>query len=120
MGGGIDGHDQDRTREHLGTSDKAIIQYRRILRREIETVAGGQKPLMFLEPAHARSIRARRRWTASGPPRGWETYWMEVDVARRRGAPWAAAVPRETSERCIISYGGGVMFEAPSFRGWSP
>jgi len=27
---------QDRTREHLGQSDKAIIQYRRLLRQEIE------------------------------------------------------------------------------------
>jgi hypothetical protein len=32
-----------------------------------------------------------------GPTQGWETYWMEVDVARRRGAPWAAPVPNETS-----------------------
>jgi hypothetical protein len=27
-----------------------------------------------------------------GPTRGWETFWMEVDVKRRRGAPWAAPV----------------------------
>ena len=27
---------QDRTNEHLGTSDKAIVQYRRLLRQEIE------------------------------------------------------------------------------------
>ena len=30
-----------------------------------------------------------------GPTRGWEIYWMEVDVKRRRGAPWAAPVPSE-------------------------
>ena len=29
---------QDRTNEHLGTSDKAIVQYRRLLRQEIEKV----------------------------------------------------------------------------------
>lgn len=28
-----------------------------------------------------------------GPSTGWETYWMEVDVNRRRGAPWMAAAP---------------------------
>ena len=33
-----------------------------------------------------------------GPTRGWETYWMEVDVRRRRGAPWAAAVPTEDAK----------------------
>ena len=30
-----------------------------------------------------------------GPTTGWEIYWMEVDVKRRRGAPWAAPVPSE-------------------------
>ena len=46
---------QDRTNEHLGTSDKAIVQYRRLLRQEIEKVAGGEKPMLFLDEAHARS-----------------------------------------------------------------
>ncbi len=36
---------QDRTNEHLGTSDKAIVQYRRLLRQEIEKVVGGEKPM---------------------------------------------------------------------------
>ena len=30
-----------------------------------------------------------------GPTQGWEISWMEVDVKRRRGAPWAAPVPQE-------------------------
>jgi len=30
-----------------------------------------------------------------GPTQGWEIFWMEVDVKRRRGAPWAAPVPKE-------------------------
>jgi hypothetical protein len=34
-----------------------------------------------------------------GPTRGWETFWMEVDVKRRRGAPWAAPVPAEIAEK---------------------
>ena len=65
MGNDINVHDQwavesmgaiqDRTNEHLGTSDKAIVQYRRLLRQEIEKVVGGEKPFMFLDAAHARS-----------------------------------------------------------------
>ena len=52
MGADINVHDQwavesmgtiqDRTREHLGTADKAIVQYRRLLRQEIEKAAAGQ------------------------------------------------------------------------------
>ena len=61
MGADINVHDQwavesmgpiqDRTKEHLGTSDKAIVQYRRLLRQEIEKVAGGEKPMLFLDDA---------------------------------------------------------------------
>ena len=86
---------QDRTNEHLGQSDKAIVQYRRLLRQEIEKVGGGEKPMLFLDEASARSIQGPATMDGIGPTLGWELYWMEVDVKRRRGAPWAAPVPRE-------------------------
>ena len=35
---------QDRTKEHLGQADKAIVQYRRMLREQIERAASGEKP----------------------------------------------------------------------------
>jgi hypothetical protein len=105
MGADINVHDQwavesmgaiqDRTKEHLGQSDKAIIQYRRLLRQEIEKVAGGEKPMLSLDEAHARSIQGPATMDGIGPTTGWEIYWMEVDVKRRRGAPWAAPVPKE-------------------------
>ncbi|MDQ0512909.1 aromatic ring-hydroxylating dioxygenase subunit alpha [Ancylobacter amanitiformis] len=91
---------QDRTREHLGQSDKAIIQYRRLLRQEIEkAVSGSAPPLLVLDGAHARSIQGPATMDGIGPTAGWEIYWMEVDVKRRRGAPWAAPVPAEIAAR---------------------
>jgi phenylpropionate dioxygenase-like ring-hydroxylating dioxygenase large terminal subunit len=109
MGADINVHDQravesmgaiqDRTREHLGQSDKAIIQYRRLLRQEIEKVAAGGKPFMFLDQAHARGIQGPATMDGIGPTKGWETYWMEVDVKRRRGAPWAAPVPADIAQK---------------------
>jgi phenylpropionate dioxygenase-like ring-hydroxylating dioxygenase large terminal subunit len=90
---------QDRTREHLGQSDKAIIQYRKLLRQEIEKVAQGGKPFMVLDQAHARSIQGPATMDGIGPTKGWEIYWMEVDVKRRRSAPWAAAVPTEIARK---------------------
>ncbi len=79
---------QDRTNEHLGTSDKAIVQYRRLLRQEIEKVSGGEKPMLFLDAAHARRSRARPRWTASvrrkgGKSTGWKS--TSSAAAARRG-----------------------------------
>jgi nitrite reductase/ring-hydroxylating ferredoxin subunit len=109
MGADINVHDQwavesmgriqDRTREHLGQSDKAIIQYRRLLRQEIQKVAEGEQPLLVFDDSQARSIQGPATMDGIGPTRGWETYWMEVDVARRRGAPWTAPVPGEISAR---------------------
>jgi phenylpropionate dioxygenase-like ring-hydroxylating dioxygenase large terminal subunit len=109
MGADINVHDQwavesmgriqDRTREHLGQSDKAIIQYRRLLKQEIEKAVSGGKPLLFLDEAHARSIQGPATMDGIGPTRGWEIYWMEVDVKRRRAAPWAAPVPEEITTK---------------------
>jgi hypothetical protein len=86
---------QDRTNEHLGQSDKAIVQYRRLLREQIEKVASGEKPILCLDEDNARSIQGPATMDGIGPTQGWEIYWMEVDVKRRRGAPWAAPVPQE-------------------------
>jgi hypothetical protein len=90
---------QDRTNEHLGQSDKAIVQYRRLLRQEIEKVAGGARPMLFLDGSNARSIQGPATMDGIGPTQGWETYWMEVDVKRRRGAPWMAPVPKEIEDK---------------------
>jgi hypothetical protein len=97
---------QDRTREHLGQSDKAIILYRRILREQIDKVANGDKPMMVLEGREARSIQGPATMDGIGPTRGWETYWMEVDVRRRRGAPWAAPIPTDIEAR-VMTYALG-------------
>jgi phenylpropionate dioxygenase-like ring-hydroxylating dioxygenase large terminal subunit len=109
MGSDINVHDQwavesmgaiqDRTREHLGAADKAIVAYRRLLRQEIETVAKGEKPFMFLDAARARSIQGPATMDGIGPTKGWEMFWMEVDVRRRRGAPWAVPVPADIADK---------------------
>ena len=53
--------------------------------------AGGQKPMLFLDDVHARSIQGPATMDGIGPTRGWETFWLVVDVKRRRSAPWAWA-----------------------------
>jgi len=90
---------QDRTKEHLGQADKAIVQYRRLLRAEIEKVASGETPMLVLDESNARSIQGPATMDGIGPTLGWETFWMEVDVKRRRGAPWSAPVPAEIADK---------------------
>ena len=88
MGADINVHDQwavesmgaiqDRTNEHLGTSDKAIMQYRRLLRQEIEKVAAARSRSCSSTPQMRAASRAPRRWTASvrraaGRSTGWKS-----------------------------------------------
>jgi len=103
MGADINVHDQwavesmgriqDRTREHLASTDKAIAKYRRILRRQITAVEEGGTPMMVLDARTARAVQGPATMDGIGPAVGWEAFWMEVDARRRRGAPWAPAIP---------------------------
>ena len=84
------GRIQDRTREHLGTTDKGIVLYRRILLDAIRKNQSGEKPLMVLDPRAAREITGPPAVDGIGPTDRLEDYWKEFDANRRRQAAWAA------------------------------
>jgi phenylpropionate dioxygenase-like ring-hydroxylating dioxygenase large terminal subunit len=83
------GRIQNRTREHLGQSDKAITAYRRLLRQSIEQVEKGERP--SIDPAKAASLSGPATMDGISPSAGWEDYWQSVDRKRRLGAEWASA-----------------------------
>ena len=83
---------QDRTREHLGTSDKVIMANRRNLIKAIETVQAGGTP-----PGVADSEIAAHRMgpdTVDGlaPTGGVEAWWRHAVQAKRDNAPWDASL----------------------------
>lgn len=80
---------QDRTREHLGQSDKGITLYRRILLQAIEQAEKGERPLMVLTPAEAAQLTGPATMDGIGPREGWEQYWAEVDRRRREQCEWS-------------------------------
>jgi hypothetical protein len=89
---------QDRTREHLGTTDKGIIAYRKLLVDAIEKNAAGAKPMMVLDEAAAGALTGPPSIDGIGPAWTWNDYWQEADLKRRRASPWAAALlARETA-----------------------
>ena len=102
MGDDINVHDQwavesmgaiqDRTKEHLGASDKAIAAYRRLLVRSIRDVSEGRKPLLAVPAAEAARIQGPASIDAIGPVAAWEAHWQDQDRLRRAGAPWNAAL----------------------------
>ena len=79
---------QDRTREHLGQSDKAITANRRLLAAAIEAAAQGTRPKMVLTVAEAHALRGPGVVDTLAPAQGWEAHWRALDDARRAAAPW--------------------------------
>ncbi|MDH4135005.1 MAG: aromatic ring-hydroxylating dioxygenase subunit alpha, partial [Gammaproteobacteria bacterium] len=83
---------QDRTREHLGTTDKLIMANRRVLLKAIETVQAGGTP-----PGVADATVALQRVgpdTVDGiaPADHCVDWWRQAVEARRQGAPWHASL----------------------------
>jgi nitrite reductase/ring-hydroxylating ferredoxin subunit len=84
---------QDRTQEHLGASDKAIIANRKMLIRSIEGLARGEAPPMLGTPADARRLCGPVTVDMVGSADGWRTEWQLHDQRRRTQSAWASAVP---------------------------
>lgn len=87
------GQIQDRTREHLGTTDKGIVAYRKLLLGEMQKAERGEAPLLALDAQAAAQVTGPA--TVDGvaaPGEDVVTYWQRVDSRRRHGAIWAESV----------------------------
>ena len=85
------GRIQDRTRENLGASDKAIGAYRQLLRRSIEEVAKGERPVLVVAAEAAQCIRGPVTVDGISTNGSVEAYAADADRKRRDGAQWRAA-----------------------------
>ena len=83
---------QNRTREHLGTSDKVIIANRRILAKAIDDVAVGLLPPGFANPEVAASRTGPDTVDGIAPAHNWQTWSTDTMQAKRDGAPWNASL----------------------------
>jgi len=100
MGYDINVHDQwavesqgcihDRTRETLGTTDKAIGANRRMLLKAMAEVEQGVRPMMVLDAPAAGRIRGPATVDGITETSKIEDYWRHYDRTRRAAAPWAS------------------------------
>jgi hypothetical protein len=98
MGFDINIHDQwacesmgriaDRTRENLGSSDKGIALYRRLLVDAIRRNEAGEKALMMLDAAQASAITGPPAIDGVGPTGRMEEYWKDAEARRRAQCAW--------------------------------
>jgi hypothetical protein len=86
---------QDRTREHLGTSDKVIMANRRMLLKAIESVQAGGAAPGVADPALAAQMVGPDTVDGIAPAGAWPTWWKDQVRAKRESAPWTgeAAAP---------------------------
>jgi phthalate 4,5-dioxygenase oxygenase subunit len=87
------GRIHDRTKEYLGTSDRIIVAYRRLLLQMIERAGRGEAPLMVLDAAQADRVRGPVTIDGIGPSGDLQAYWRGYDRARRTRSAWAARLP---------------------------
>ena len=78
----------DRTREHLATSDKAIIANRRMLIKAIETVQAGGTPPGTADTALAAEMVGPATVDGIAPAAEVEAFWQHTAAAKKANAPW--------------------------------
>lgn len=84
---------QDRTQEHLGRSDVAIIRYRRMLRQAIANLANAKpEALPMQNGADTGKIVGPLSNDAIAPTPEWQSASHAADLARRAECPWDASV----------------------------
>ena len=86
---------QDRTREHLGTTDKVIMANRRMLRQAIDAVANGEPAPGLGYPPLAGHRFGPDTVDGIAPTNDWQSWWRQAVTTKRQAAPWqgAADVP---------------------------
>ena len=81
---------QDRTLEHLGTSDKVIMANRRVLVKAIETVRSGGVAPGIADAAQAGEMRGPDTVDGIAPAGEWPHWWVQQARDKRAHAPWLA------------------------------
>ncbi|RZJ15994.1 MAG: aromatic ring-hydroxylating dioxygenase subunit alpha [Haliea sp.] len=89
---------QDRTREHLGSSDKVIMANRRVLIKAIATVQEGGVAPGIADASQSALMRGPDTVDGIAPAGEWPTWWQAQARSKQAHAPWASSVRTEPVE----------------------
>ena len=78
----------DRTREHLGTTDKVIIANRRMLTQAIDALEAGQSLPGLADPARVATMSGPDTVDGITHADSWESFWRQAAAQKRAAAPW--------------------------------
>jgi phenylpropionate dioxygenase-like ring-hydroxylating dioxygenase large terminal subunit len=83
------GRVQNRMREHLGQSDRAISLYRRLLARQIDAVEKGEQAIATFDAVTASGITGPVTIDGVAPTADWENYYQRAYRKKRQNAAWS-------------------------------
>lgn len=86
---------QDRTREHLGASDKIIIESRKLLLKAIKDNMNGKKPAISAWPINSLHQSGPVTIDTVVPSKTWNISWKKTAEARRKKSCWAQDISVE-------------------------
>ena len=78
----------DRTREHLGTTDKVIMANRRMLVKAIDSVEGGGIAPGIADSTQSASMVGPDTVDGIAPFGNWQNWWQAAAKTKQRNAPW--------------------------------
>lgn len=79
---------QDRTREHLGTTDKVIMAHRRLLLQAMDAMARGEPVPGIGNPQLHDRIHGPDTVDGIAPAQEWQAWWQSAVQQKRDHAPW--------------------------------
>lgn len=83
---------QDRTEEHLASTDIGIVRYRRLLQAAMDDLATGDEAALPMLDRDAARIAGPLSNDAIADTADWETASMRADGERRAACPWDASL----------------------------
>jgi phthalate 4,5-dioxygenase len=93
----------DRTREHLGTTDKVIMANRRLMLKSLDAIQNGHPPAAFFALDAAAALRGPDTVDGIAPAASWDTFWRDAAQAKRDGAHWLKeASPAESLGESLV------------------
>ena len=78
----------DRTREHLGTTDKVIMANRRMLLKAIDAVQNNEPAPGVADATQAAAATGPDTVDGVAPLDDWQNWWQAEALAKRTAAPW--------------------------------
>ena len=79
----------DRTREHLGTTDKVIMANRRLLVKALDAVESGGVAPGTADASQSVNMAGPDTVDGIAPAGSWDAWWQAAADAKRNKAPWS-------------------------------